>query len=375
MKRKIIAVLTLLTFVASFLLATYFNDHDVNLQAKFNRVVHWVKSLLIENPKLELPPIKMEPMVVKLAQEVERPHVEVGSSKVCKDTSLGEVKYKKVGSVYTWVDERGIENFSSTPPNKGDFSLLNITAEKAFDYFSLNLITGNLPYDFNQKLTLKLNKLFEIYGQLLDRTRLKKVEINLRIYTSKRSFNQIKANHNMAISDNTPGFYSHATNQAHLLHTHHDATMQTAIHEATHGINRGIIGYSPAWLNEGLAEYSEHIEVDGRNGVVYPNKSWSDNHQIKESLLALPVLLNATENDWNSEMRARLYATSWAFIYFMMDNDQRKGMLSKIIQHEQKNLCDVIQLEQVEKTIGVSVENLQIRFERWSKTKLKYHVI
>jgi len=134
----------------------------------------------------------------------------------------------------------------------------------------LDLNTENLPYDFNEKLTLKLNKLFEIYGQLLDRSSLKKVDINLRIYASKVVFNQVKAKNNMPVDDNTPGFYSHATNQAHLLLTNHATTMRIATHEATHAINRGIIGYSPRWLNEGLAEYSAYIDVKGNSSRVYP---------------------------------------------------------------------------------------------------------
>lgn len=88
-----------------------------------------------------------------------------------------------------------------------------------------------------------------MYGQLLDRSSLKKIDINLRVYLSQLTFNEIKAQHNMPTDDNTAGFYSHATNQAYLLLANNNSTLRTATHESAHAINRGIIGYSPRWLD------------------------------------------------------------------------------------------------------------------------------
>ena len=375
MKRTGIGILTILAFVASFLLASYFSDHGVSLYAQLNKTIHWVESLFSDAPELNKTPVNTGQTITNLQPKKQFQHVEVGNAGACKDTSLGEVKYKKVGDVYSWIDEKGIANFSSTPPNRGEFELLNYAGEKVFDYFSLDLNTASLPYDFNQRLTLKLNKLFKLYGQLLDSSSLKKVDINLRVYASEVAFNQIKAKHNMPIGDNTPGFYSHGSNQAHLLLTNQAATMRTATHEATHAINRGIIGYSPKWLNEGLAEYSEYIEVKGQVSSVYPNKSWTNNNRISEKLLPLHTLLSATNSDWDSPLRNRLYATSWAFIYFMMDNQQRKGMLAKAIKSEQHNLCNINSLQQVEQVMGIPVKGLQRQFDNWTGLKLKAHNI
>jgi hypothetical protein len=195
LKKNLVGILTLLAFVGSFLLANYFSNHGINLHAQLNKATHWVESLFGEYSELDRPPANTKQAIANEKPKKQYPHVEVGNGKACKDTSLGEVRYKKVGEVYTWIDERGIANFSSTPPKKGDFTLLNYAGEKVFDYFTLDLNTESLPYDFNQKLILKLNKLFEVYGQLLDRSSLKKVDINLRVYASKVAFNQIKTKH------------------------------------------------------------------------------------------------------------------------------------------------------------------------------------
>ncbi|QBG35551.1 hypothetical protein [Litorilituus sediminis] len=375
MNKRLIGILTVLAFVGSFLLANYFSDQRISVHAQLNKAIHWVESLFYAEPEVNQQPANTKQSIAKEEPKKQYSHVEVGNARACKDTSLGEVKYKKVGKVYNWVDERGIANFSSTPPKKGDFTLLNYAGEKVFDYFTLDLNTERLPYDFHRKLTLKLNKLFEVYGRLLDSSSLKKVDINLRVYASKMAFNQIKAKHNMPIGDNTPGFYSHGSNQAHLLLTNHAATMRTATHEAVHAINRGIIGYSPKWLNEGLAEYSEYIEVKGNSSRVYPNQNWTSKDFVSKQLLPLDELLTATNADWDSKLRTRLYATSWAFIYFMMDNSQRKAMLAKVIKYEQQNLCDVIGIQQVEKAMGMSIKGLKRQFVHWANRRLRTQTI
>lgn len=381
MKTKLLFILLIVaSFVGSFFLADHLDRNSLYLPKQVTQGLLWVESLFtdvkaltrLNSEALNNPKKKLEPIIQLLREDEQQySHVEIGRKPVCKDTSLGKIKYKKVGDIYTWTDKHDVYHVSDKPPEEGAFKLFDYVGEKVFDYFSLDLNTESLPYDFNQKLTLKLNKLFEIYGQLLDRSSLKKVDINLRIYASKLAFNQIKAQNNMPISDNTPGFYSHATNQAHLLLTNHEATMRTATHEAAHAINRGIIGYSPKWLNEGLAEYSEYIEIKGQSSRVYPNQNWTSNGLVSEQLLPLDILFAATNNDWNSKLRSRLYATSWAFIYFMMDNQHRKGMLAKVIKYEQQNLCDVTSMQQVVNIIGMPIEGLQRQFSRWSNQRLR----
>lgn len=366
--------------MGSFFLANHFTNKSINLPPQVTQSMRWFESLFLDvqelavqaKDNLENKAVPTEPSL-KLAKGVRNnySHIEVGSKPTCKDTSLGKLKYKRVGDIYTWTDENEVYHLSDKPPKAGKFKLFNYAGKKVFDYFSLDLNTKSLPDDFNQKLTLKLNKLFELYGQLLDKSSLKKVDINLRIYDSKVDFNQIKAKNNMPISDNTPGFYSHATNEAYLLHTEQASTMRIATHEATHAINRGIIGQTPKWLNEGLAEYSEYIEVNGQSSKVYPNKDWTKNARLSKQLLPLSTLFSAKEKEWDSGLKHRLYATSWAFVYFMMEQPNRKAILAKLIESEQQNLCNIIDKNKIELQLEIPLNVLQKQFSNWSKSKLR----
>ena len=96
---------------------------------------------------------------------------------------------------------------------------------------------------------------------------------------------------------------------------------------------------------------------------------------MSEKLLPLNILLAATNSDCDSKLRNKLYATSWAFIYFMMDNYQRKLGLAKFIRTEQQTLCNVTDLRKVEKLTGISIKLLQRQFSLWVKSKLNVHFI
>ena len=361
--------------MGSFLLANHFSDKKMDLPSQVVQSLRWFESLFLEDTVIELritPNLEIKTLTAE--PENTKPnylHTEVGSRHVCVDTSLGELKYKKVGDIYTWTDEDDVYHVSDKAPTEGKFELFNYAGEKIFDYFTLDLNTDSLPYDFNQKLTVKLNKLFELYGKLLDKTSLKKVDINLRVYQSKTAFQKIKNQHNMPISNKSDGFYSHRNNQAYLLFKNNERTMSTATHEATHAINRAIIGYTPKWLNEGLAEYSENIQVQGKSATVYPDKNWTHKNIISAKLLPLSTLFSVKNNQWNSSIRRQLYATSWAFIYFMMEHPDRKSILARIIKKEQQNICNTINSDQLEIQLGMPITSLQKQFSSWSKEKVK----
>jgi hypothetical protein len=373
-------MLTIVAFVGSFLLANHFSDKKIDLPSKMAQSIRWFESLFLDDPELELRTIQnlknqtagSEPNE-KLGEDAEQnySHAEVGSRSACVDTSLGELKYKKVGDIYTWTDKNDVYHVSDKTPTEGKFELLDYAGEKVFDYFTLDLNTESLPYDFNQKLTAKLNKLFELYGKLLDSSALKKVDINLRVYQSKIAFQQIKKQHNMPSGNESDGFYSHSNNQAYLLFKNNERTMETAAHEATHAINRAIIGYTPRWLNEGLAEYSENIQVVGKPATIYPDKSWTNKNFISAHLLPLSTLLSAKNSQWNTGIRQQLYATSWAFVYFMMEHPHRKSILARLIKSEQQNLCNTIDKDKIEQQLDIPLNMLQKQFTNWSKSKVR----
>lgn len=192
----------------------------------------------------------------------------------------------------------------------------------------------------------------------------------MQVVANKATYQNIQKAHDMAIGNQSNGFYSHASNKAYLLYTNDQQAMQTAVHEATHAINRAMIGYSPKWLNEGLAEYSETINVSANAVNFYPNNNWTSNGMINEKLLPLDVLFSAESKEWNGQLRKRLYATSWAFIYFMMEQHGRRSALARLINTEQVNVCDVVKKDSLDNFFGLPIRQLQRKLKKYSMNLL-----
>jgi hypothetical protein len=132
-----------------------------------------------------------------------------------------------------------------------------------------------------------------------------------------------------------------------------------------HAINRGIIGSSNKWFNEGMAEYLENITINLDTAVIKRNDTWYKNGKLKYRPLPLRKVLSASRKDWNNQSKSNLYSTSWAFIYFLMDDTKRKAKLVKILKAEQQNLCNTLSFKQTMQIFNMDDRELQNKFSRW----------
>jgi hypothetical protein len=294
---------------------------------------------------------------------------------VCKDHSLGKLKAKPTSKIYTWKDEKGVVHFSDNKPSDFDSDELEFAGAQVFDYFSLNIAGQGVPFEFKEKLTRSINKMFSVYGQLIDKKNLKKVAVNLRFISSKRGFQRYKAIHAPNVKS-TSGFYDNSTNEAVIFYSTSQSAMNTAIHESAHAINRGVIGDTNKWLNEGLAEYLETMTTNLSSAEIKPNSDWFRNGRLTKRPIPTSKLLNASYDDWNASSGTQLYATSWAFIYFLMDNTKRKANLAKLIKMEQLNRCDSLNKRSVLALLEVSEKSLQRQFYYWlNRADIFPHII
>ena len=135
MKTKFLFVLLIgAAFVGSFFLADHFDRNSLNLPKQVSQGLRWVESLFtdvgvltkLDSESLNNSKKKLEPTVtLPREDEQQYSHVEVGTKPVCKDTSLGKIKYKKVGEIYTWTDKNDVYHVSDKPPTEGKFKLFN----------------------------------------------------------------------------------------------------------------------------------------------------------------------------------------------------------------------------------------------------------
>ncbi|WP_351061440.1 hypothetical protein, partial [Psychrobacter sp. TB20-MNA-CIBAN-0197] len=72
------------------------------------------------------------------------------------------------------------------------------------------------------------------------------------------------------------------------------------------------------WFNEGFAEYFELTKNNMQTAIVEPNSSWTKNNNITKSVFSIDSLVGL-DDSWKKGDTSKLYASSWAAIYFLMD--------------------------------------------------------
>lgn len=359
--------------VASALIANHFTGRVFNYNDPIGEVKRLYNSLALQ--------IVTEPINTKQSKKVSTTtmqktlasadnHLFQANNTRCVDVSLGEVKYKRNGDIFTWTDSDGVPHFSDKKP---DFAVATYDTGfiESLDYFELTLKTPNLPSSFNQELRIKLNTVFKVYGQIIGVHALKKVKLNLTVLAKRRAYEAaIKQRGGEPI--NTAGMYFHASNSAFIHYDNAHSAMRTSVHEAVHAINKAVLGYTPRWLNEGFAEYFELTKNNMQTAVVEPNRSWTTNSSIAKSVFTINWLIGL-EDTWQKGDNSKLYASSWAAIYFLMDTQAGRALLKNIMLAEQQSPCSKLSEQKLKKMLYTQLPNLKREYSQWLKIPFKVH--
>jgi hypothetical protein len=84
----------------------------------------------------------------------------------------------------------------------------------------------------------------------------------------------------------------------------------------------------------------------------------------------LNTLLNASHKQFHGAREQDHYATSWAFIYFLMDNPVRRGWLASMLRYEMANSCDVaLNVHGIKQATGLTIAKLQNDFSNWMRSE------
>jgi hypothetical protein len=363
-------------FGMSFLLVNHLQGKKLYLPDFISQVIQYFnESSIIHSTNIES--VKAtNPLPQKIELLTEELDNSTNSKRGCVDHSLGQVKATKENKIYTWKDEQGINNFSDKKPANNHAKQLDLAGGQVFNYFSLNIVGAvNIPFEFKEKLSRSIHKMFAVYGQLIDKKQLKKVSVNLKFIASQKEYQRYRAKHAPSLKSSL-GFYNNRTNQAVILYANSEQALKIALHESAHAINRGVIGSTNKWLNEGLAEYLETITTNLSSAEITLNPAWYRNNKLTYSPTLLSNLLHLSHSQWNNGATPQFYATSWAFIYFLMDDPNRKSHLAKLIKLEQNNMCDQLNTAKALNSIGVNTKTLQNSFYRWLRRADKFaHVI
>ena len=130
----------------------------------------------------------------------------------------------------------------------------------------------------------------------------------------------------------------------------------------------------PQWFNEGAAEFFELSQVK-KNRLNLPDKisyQWIDelkDYSQQNQLISLNKLIHVGIAEWNNEHYSNHYATSYAFIHYMVEADKKALRQFSALLNALSQGIDYPTA--INKTFGtLDLEETEQRFHAWLLDKI-----
>ena len=288
----------------------------------------------------------------------------------CLKPATVEISEQTRTQIYSWVDEQGHRHFGDQAPSKAPTDNLTDQYGGELSYFDLSVGSpdGTMAIGLKDRLESDVRAIYQYLTQELGLSHLRKVSLNMKVYTQPELFNQYQAQQAPGLAG-AAGFYNALLNEAVVLQRTTDFTLRVARHEATHVIIAGLYGSTPMWFNEGLAEYFADYQSKALSRTM-DIPSWRlqslREGQEQHRLPGLGYFLHLTPAEWRSQSADVMYPMAWSVVAFLFDSAEGRRTLTSIMNHLAANPCSLVRTEQwINDYYPGGWERFHAEWQRW----------
>lgn len=188
-----------------------------------------------------------------------------------------------------------------------------------------------------------IRRIFEVYTGLFRLKPRKVVAIEIHVFPT---FTTMQAwasglDPRAQLPTDVLGIYLHTQNLIGVWHHSDDSqrVIATMLHEASHVIVAQLAPGAPAWLQEGLSQYFEGLDVQ-RGGHVFrpvPGASAAISAWVaRGDLVTLQPYFSLDDARWrhlaHSENNPVPYAVAWSVCYFLMSKPVGRQIVTELLQ-------------------------------------------
>ncbi len=142
------------------------------------------------------------------------------------------------------------------------------------------------------------------------------------------------------------GLYIHRLREAIVWKNKDESSfLSTLFHETNHLLLRSTVENCPKWLNEGLSEYFEFLDVSTQQVVIKPQGV--KDHKIKrwladDKMPDLYAYLTTYNEDWDKEnnLSDAPRALAWSMVYFLMEDASGQDFIKNCLHYFSKKQID-----------------------------------
>ena len=291
----------------------------------------------------------------------------------CKTSNRGAITKDQGTTAFKWVDENGKVHFGDRPPQQTDAESFEFEGE--LNYFDLTIHDdfASLKPSFRDKLSLGITKSYEVLAAFLPNDILQRVEVNVWIFDQWSDYRSFQKKYAPGLTGRTTGFHNAFFNISAVHAVDERLVLKTSIHESVHVIIGGVFGWIPRWLNEGLAEYLDVMNVFGQAVEIRPKHYW-----IKHATLLgadkMASFLSIPDKAWGRYSQEDLYAQSWAFTFFLMSENTEKNLVTRYLAEAAKNPCQLLNFKSfAAQHYQGGFDRLLQRYHEWLRNDIVAH--
>lgn len=288
-----------------------------------------------------------------------------------------------LAGVYQWRDEHGRLHFGDRPPATAEAQVL-AAPDPAPAREALTVRFHRQDFTLSAagqaRLDRTLPAVHHLYRQLFGLDLRRTVEVNLHLFRDKPAFDAwVAARTGDPRSHPIAGIYLPETNEVAVWRRpNEEDVVATLIHEASHVIMGQLSPRAPAWLQEGMAEYFEGLEVGDDGLQVVPLtrshariRDWIE----RGELISVRSYLGLSNREWRQmahDASSVPYTLAWGLVYFGLSEPSGKRLLRELMQNLEKNQ-QWAGLDIIDARYPGGVTRLDYDFFRWAQGQPQTH--
>ncbi|NOU50055.1 hypothetical protein HG263_05820 [Pseudoalteromonas sp. JBTF-M23] len=221
----------------------------------------------------------------------------------------------------------------------------------------------SLYYTDLKELTLdliieRLSLVHGVYSKFLPTSQNKSVTLNLVVLSDRTQYEDYTSRYGFD-PRTSQGVFFHGSNSAFVEYKNDQQVIKTAVHEAVHAMNLRLIGLTPRWLNEGMAQLLSGIDI--QNGAL--------TFDVKKAYLSAEPHdiygLLASESQWESIDTDKLYYSGWSWLSFLMGTELGVNTMTQLLRRESTNPCDVLSSDATYQILQNAYPTFEQAFYDW----------
>ena len=209
-------------------------------------------------------------------------------------------------------------------------------------------IAGNSNEKQLQAIYYSINSLENVFSKIFLPVKTHNIlPTNVIVFKDDKYFKPYKPIRNGEIKEWVAGYFQPGEDINYIAlsaKANEESANDTIFHEYTHSLVNNYFGQEnvPPWINEGLAEYFEHLEIKGKNKIILGSAGFSHGHFDKTfQIIPLDEFFNVDYKllgKQNENGIKSFYAQSWLLIHYLLNGnnetrtEKMKLFLNKVIR-------------------------------------------